>query len=184
MGEESIRQDKELARAAIKGLTAYAEQIVHQGKDDEIRQVRSLVDALSLYWGMDEKRDWTGEFDERVQQARQRGNIPQRCSNMTRIKSVKGLCRYAEEMASAQGVEEIERILEIRHETVRKAPVIVIVHPGLLRAEKQRIKDRLDPVSVHGPALCHSVYLIQGCIQFPEALPHLLDVHPVIRREC
>ncbi len=113
MGEESIRQDKELARAAIKGLAAYAEQIAHQGKDDEIRQVRSLVDALSLYWGVDEKRDWTGEFDERVQQARQRGSIPQRRSSMFRIKAVNGLCRYAEEMASAQGVEEIERILEL-----------------------------------------------------------------------
>lgn len=32
MGEESIRQDKGLARAAIKGLTAYAEQIAHQEK--------------------------------------------------------------------------------------------------------------------------------------------------------
>ena len=113
MGEESIRQDKELARAAIKGLTAYAEQIAHQGKDDEIQQVRSLVDALSLYWGVDEKRDWTGEFDERVQQARQKGCIPRRCSSMIQIKAVKGLCRYAEEMASAQGVEEIKRILEI-----------------------------------------------------------------------
>ena len=113
MGEESIRQDKELARAAIKGLTAYAEQIAHQGKDDEIQQVRSLVDALSLYWGVDEKRDWTGEFDERVQQARQKGCIPRRCSSMIQIKAVKGLCRYAEEMASAQGAEEIERILEI-----------------------------------------------------------------------
>lgn len=113
MGEESIRQDKELARAAIKGLTAYAEQIAHQGKDDEIQQVRSLVDALSLYWGVDEKRDWTGEFDERVQQARQKGCIPRRCSSMIQIKAVKGLCRYAEEMASAQGAEEIERILGI-----------------------------------------------------------------------
>lgn len=113
MGEESIRQDKELARAAIKGLTAYAEQIAHQGKDDEIQQVRSLVDALSLYWGVDEKRDWTGEFDERVQQARQKGCIPRRCSSMIQIKAVKGLCRYAEEMASAQGAEEIERILKI-----------------------------------------------------------------------
>lgn len=113
MGEESIRQDRELARAAIKGLTAYAEQIAHQGKDDEIQQVRSLVDALSLYWGVDGKRDWTGEFDERVQQARQKGSIPRRCSSMLQIKAVKGLCRYAEEMASAQGAEEIERILEI-----------------------------------------------------------------------
>ena len=36
MDEESIRQDRELARAAIKGLTSYAEQIAHQGKDEEI----------------------------------------------------------------------------------------------------------------------------------------------------
>ena len=113
MNEESVRQDKELARAAIKGLTSYAEQITHKGKDDEIQQVRSLVDALSLYWGVDEKRDWTGEFDEKVQQARQKRNIPRRCSSLTRLKAVKGLCRYAEEMAAAQGIEEIERILEI-----------------------------------------------------------------------
>ncbi len=38
MDEESIRQDRELARAAIKGLTSYAEQIAHQGKDEEIGQ--------------------------------------------------------------------------------------------------------------------------------------------------
>ena len=113
MDEESIRQDRELARAAIRGLISYAEQIARQGKDDEIQQVRSLVDALSLYWGVDEKRDWTGEFDERVQQARQKGCIPRRCSSMIQIKAVKGLCRYAEEMASAQGAEEIERILGI-----------------------------------------------------------------------
>ncbi len=113
MDKESIRQDKELARAAIKGLTAYAEQIAHQGKEDEIQQVRSLVDALGLYWGVDEKRDWTGEFDERVQKALQKRGIPQRQTSLARIKAVTGLCRYAEEMASAQGVEEIERIREI-----------------------------------------------------------------------
>lgn len=62
MDKESIRQDKELARAAIKGLTAYAEKIAHQGKEDEIRQVRSLVDALGLYWGVDGKRGWTGNL--------------------------------------------------------------------------------------------------------------------------
>ena len=101
MNEESVRQDKELARAAIKGLTSYAEQIAHKGKDDEIQQVRSLVDALSLYWGVDEKRDWTGEFDEKVQQARQKGSIPRLRFSMTWIKAVKGLCRYAEEMAAA-----------------------------------------------------------------------------------
>ena len=50
MDEESIRQDRELARAAIKGLTSYAEQIAHQGKDEEIGQVRSLVDALRSGW--------------------------------------------------------------------------------------------------------------------------------------
>lgn len=113
MDKESIRQDKELARAAIKGLTAYAEQIASQGKEDEIRQVRSLVDALGLYWGVDGKRDWTGEFDERVQKALQKKGIQKRQTSLARMKAVTGLCRYAEEMASAQGVEEIERIREI-----------------------------------------------------------------------
>lgn len=47
MDEESICQDRELARTAIRGLISYAEQIAQQGKDDEIQQVRSLVDALT-----------------------------------------------------------------------------------------------------------------------------------------
>ncbi len=113
MDEESIRQDRELARAAIRGLTSYAEQIARQGKDDEIQQVRSLVDALSLYWGVDGKQDWTGEFDTRVQRIRQGRSMPRHCSSLIRLKTVKGLGRYAEEMASAQGVEEIKRIMEI-----------------------------------------------------------------------
>lgn len=49
MEERSIRQDRELARAAIKGLTSYAELITHQGNDEEVQQIRSLVDAISLY---------------------------------------------------------------------------------------------------------------------------------------
>lgn len=113
MDEESIRQDRELARAAIRGLTSYAEQIARQGKDDEIQQVRSVVDALSLYWGVDGKQDWTGEFDTRVQRIRQGRSMPRHCSNLIRLKTVKGLSRYAEEMALAQGVEEIKRIMEI-----------------------------------------------------------------------
>ena len=113
MDKESIRQDKELARSAIKGLIVYAEQIASQGKEDEIQQARSLVDALSLYWGVDEKKDWTGEFDVRVQKACQKGGIPRRQTGLAQLKAVRGLCRYAEEMALAQGVEEIERILEI-----------------------------------------------------------------------
>ena len=113
MDEESIRQDRELARTTIRGLTSYAEQIAHRGKEDEVQLVRGLVDALSLYWGVDGKQDWTGEFDARVQHARQGGGRPRRCSNLICLKTVKGLSRYAEEMASAQGVEEMERILEI-----------------------------------------------------------------------
>ena len=111
MDEESIRQDRELARAAIKGLTSYAEQIAHQGKDEEIGQVRSLVDALSLYWGVDGKKDWTGEFDHKVRQARQKRDTPRQRSGIIRIKAVMGLCRYAEEMAEAQGMEEIPDVI-------------------------------------------------------------------------
>lgn len=113
MNEENVRRDKELARVAIRGLTSYAEQIVHQGKDEEVEQIRNLVDALSGYWGVDGKKDWTAEFDEKIQCARRKGGIPKRHSNVSRIKAVKGLYRYAEEMSLAQGVEEIERILEI-----------------------------------------------------------------------
>lgn len=55
----------------IKQMTVFlAEQIALQGKNDEIRQMRSLVEALNLYWGADGKEDCTGEFDEKIQQAR------------------------------------------------------------------------------------------------------------------
>lgn len=40
MDERSSRKDRELARAALKGLTVYGEQIVRQGKADEVQQIR------------------------------------------------------------------------------------------------------------------------------------------------
>lgn len=113
MDERSSRKDRELARAALKGLTVYGEQIVRQGKADEVQQIRRIIDEISGYWGVDARRDWTGEFDERIREVSQKGNIPQHCSNLIQLKAVKGLYRYAEEMAEVQGVEEIERILEI-----------------------------------------------------------------------
>lgn len=113
MDERSIRKDRELARAVLKGLTVYGEQIARQGKADEVQQIRRIVDEISGYWGVDGRRDWTGEFDERIREVSQKGNLPQHCSNLMQIKAVKGLYRYAEEMAEVQGVEEIDRILEI-----------------------------------------------------------------------
>lgn len=113
MDERSIRKDKELARAALKGLTVYGEQIARQGKADEVQQIRRIVDEISGYWGVDGRRDWTGEFDERIREVSQKRNVLQCCSNLMQLKAVKGLYRYAEEMAEVQGVEEIDRILEI-----------------------------------------------------------------------
>lgn len=113
MDKGRIRKDKELARAALKGLTIYSEQVVQEGKIDEVQQIRRLVDEISGYWSMDEKKDWTGKFDERIWNVRQKGYMPQHCSDLMQIKAVKGLYRYAEEMAAVQGVEEIDRILEI-----------------------------------------------------------------------
>lgn len=37
----------------------------------------------------------------------------QNCFNLTQIKAVKGLGRYAEERTEVQGIEEIDRILEV-----------------------------------------------------------------------
>lgn len=113
MDERSICKDKELARAVLKGLTVYGEQIARQGKADEVQQIRRIVDEISGYWGVDGRRDWTGEFDERIREVSQKRNVPQCCSNLMQLKAVKGLCRYAEEMAEVQGVEEIDRILEV-----------------------------------------------------------------------
>lgn len=64
MDKRSSRKDRDLARAALKGLTVYGEQNVRQGKADEIQQIRRIVDEISGYWGVDGRRDWTGEFDE------------------------------------------------------------------------------------------------------------------------
>lgn len=62
---------------------------------------------------MDEKRDWTEEFDEKMKRIKEGGRISGRYSRVFQLKTVKGLSRYAEEMASVQGVEETGRILEI-----------------------------------------------------------------------
>lgn len=113
MNKRSIRQDKELARAALKGLTIYAEQLARQENLDELQQIRRMVNEMSGYWGVDGLRDWTGEFEERIRNVSQKGYIPRHCSSVMQIKAMKGLYRYAEEMAEVQGVEEIDRILEV-----------------------------------------------------------------------
>ena len=113
MDERSIRKDKELARVTLKGLTIYGEQIARKGKADEVQQIRRIVDEISGYWGVDGRRDWIDEFDERIREVSQKRNVPQHCSNLMQLKVVKGLYRYAEEMAEVQGVEEIDRILEV-----------------------------------------------------------------------
>ena len=94
MDERSIRKDKELAKAALKGLTVYGGQIARQGNEDEVQQIRRIVDEISGYWGVDGRRDWTGEFDERIREVSQKGNVPQHCSNFMQLKAVKGLYRY------------------------------------------------------------------------------------------
>ena len=118
MDEESIRKDKNLARAALKGLTCYAEQLACQGREDEIRQIRRLVDAISIYWGIDGKRDWTEEFDEKIRLACQRGTSVYSTS-ISQLRTVNGLFRYAKEMSIAQGIDEIDRILEI-HDIIQR----------------------------------------------------------------
>lgn len=118
MDEESIRKDKNMARAVLKGLTCYAGQLACQSREDEIRQIRRLVDAISVYWGIDGKRDWTEEFDEKMRLAGQRGTSVSSTS-ISRLRTVNGLFRYAKEMSIAQGIDEIDRILEI-HDIIQR----------------------------------------------------------------
>lgn len=152
MDEKSIRQDKELARAAIKGLTFYAELIAHQGNEEEVRQVRSLVDAISLYWGVDGKRDWTEEFDEKVQRARGEGRISGQCSSVFQLKTVKGLSRYAEEMALVQGVEETDRILEIPN-MIRRLGKVWRMSPHDIERSCREIEETANALQVSRQAV-------------------------------
>lgn len=46
MDEDSIRQDRELARTAIRGLISYAEQLARQGQDDEMENRKNLYGGL------------------------------------------------------------------------------------------------------------------------------------------
>lgn len=82
MDERSICKDKELARVTLKGLTIYGEQIARKGKADEVQQIRRIVDEISGYWGVDGRRDWIDEFDERIREVSQKRNVPQHCSNL------------------------------------------------------------------------------------------------------
>lgn len=140
MDERSIRKDKDLTRSALKGLTIYAEQVALQGKSDEVEKIRRMVDEISGYWGVDEKRDWTGEFDKRIREVSQKGHALQHCSSVIQIKAVKGLCRYAEEMAAVQGMEEIGRILEIP-DVIRRMGQIWEMSPNEIDGVCRRIGD-------------------------------------------
>lgn len=60
-----------------------------------------------------EKRDWTEEFDEKIRLACQRGTSVYSTS-ISQLRTVNGLFRYAKEISEAQGIDEIDRILEIQ----------------------------------------------------------------------
>lgn len=145
-------RERELARAAIKGLTFYAEQTAHQGNEEEIQQIRSLVDAISLYWGVDEKRDWTEEFDEKVQRAGEEGRISGQCSSVFQLKTVRGLSRYAEEMALVQGVEETDRILEIPN-MIRRLGKVWRMSPHDIELPCHEIEETVNALQVSRQAV-------------------------------
>ena len=63
---------------------------------------------MGAYWDVDEKHSWIGEFAKRAL-----GRIPVDIQEKDRIATINGLFRYASEMGSAQGADELERILEI-----------------------------------------------------------------------
>lgn len=104
-----ITNDKKLALKTMRGLTSYAELLAEQDASSPIvAQVRKIVEELGAYWGVDEKSDWFGKFAKRVLGVTS-VNIPEK----ERIATINGLFHYANEMVSAQGADELERILEI-----------------------------------------------------------------------
>lgn len=90
-------------------MTAYAELLSEQNAAfPTVTQIRRIADELGAYWGVDEKSDWIGKFARRVQEGISI-NIPEK----EQIAAINGLFHYTREMLSAQGADELERILEI-----------------------------------------------------------------------
>lgn len=105
----SIRNDKKLAKITMEGLTSYAELLEKQeAASPAVTQIRRIVDELGAYWDVDEKHNWISEFTKKVL-----GRISVDMQEKDRIATINGLFHYANEMVSAQGADELERILEI-----------------------------------------------------------------------
>ena len=105
----SISNDKKLAKITMEGLTSYAELLEKQkSASPAVTQIRRIVDELGAYWDVDEKHNWIGEFAKRAL-----GRISVDIQEKDRIATINGLFSYAKEMGSAQGADELERILEI-----------------------------------------------------------------------
>lgn len=100
---------------AIKGLTVYAERLAIQPDKysfQKIARARRIINELSIYWDIDEDKDWEAEFDMKIRKA----ELEHRATQFGRSEknlAVIGLFEYAKEMISAQGWDERERIEEV-----------------------------------------------------------------------
>lgn len=107
--DSSISEDKKLAKMTMKGLASYAKLLEkREAASPTATQIRRIACELGAYWDVDEKNNWIGEFARRAL-----GRSSVDILEKDRIATINGLFHYASEMVSAQGADELERILEI-----------------------------------------------------------------------
>ena len=90
----------------LNGLSIFAEQqAAERAGDLAIFLIRRIMKEMGAYWEMDTPKNWFQEFDQRVEQVRQRKK-PHDISMADKIATLYGLSGYSEELMRTHGLEE------------------------------------------------------------------------------
>lgn len=97
---------------ALNGLIIYAEEIAQNAWKNPLK-IREVVEEMSAYWNLQEKKDWRHNFDNRLMLTYY-DQKPETITEEEKMKTIHGLTCYMEEMMRTHGKEETERIQAIQ----------------------------------------------------------------------
>lgn len=108
----SFEEEKDLIETTLNSLAVYAEEIA-QDMWKPLMQIRKVVKEMSSFWDMQEEKDWERNFNNHVILS----FYDQKAEPITeeeKLKALRGLTYYTEEVNYLYGEEAAERIQEIR----------------------------------------------------------------------
>ena len=108
----SFEEEKDLIETTLNSLAVYAEEIA-QDMWKPLMQIKKVVKEMSSFWDMQEEKDWERNFNNHVILS----FYDQKAEPITeeeKLKALRGLTYYTEEVNYLYGEEAAERIQEIR----------------------------------------------------------------------